>query len=100
MIGLSAVIHFWVAKSSKKSPSSHTILKLTKDFFESLSIDLHEDGEAYLFFYVSKGDILYQLTCKGKTTDLTPEPARESCDICRRVLILTAVNSCSYEWPN
>ena len=86
LIGLSAVIHFWVAKSSKKSPSSHTLLKLTKDFFESLSIDLHEDGEAYLFFYVSKGDILYQLTCKGKTTDLT--------------LILTAVNSSSYEWLN
>ena len=71
-----------------------------KDFFESLSIDLHEDGEAYLFFYVSKGDILYQLTCKGKTADLTPEPARQSCDICQQVLILTAVISSSYEWLN
>ena len=100
LIGLSAVIHFWVAKSSKKSPSSHTILKLRKDFFESLSIDLHEDGEAYLFFYVSKGDILYQLTCKGKTTDLTPESPIQSCDTCQRVLILTAVNSSSYEWLN
>ena len=100
LIGLSAVIHFWVAKSSKKSPSSHTILKLTKDFFESLSIDLHEDGKAYLFFYVSKGDILYQLTCKGKTTDLTPEPPIQSCDTCQQVLILTAVNSSSYEWLN
>ena len=100
LIGLSAVIHFWVAKSSKKSPSSHTILKLTKDFFESLSIDLHEDGEAYLFFYVSKGDILYQLTCKGKTTDLTSESPIQSCDTCQRVLILTAVNSSSYEWLN
>ena len=100
LIGLSTVIHFWVAKSSKKSPSSRTILKLTKDFFESLSIDLHEDGEAYLFFYVSKGDILYQLTCKGKTTDLTPESPIQSCDTCQRVLILTAVNSSSYEWLN
>ena len=62
-----------------------------KDFFESLSIDLHEDGEAYLFFYVSKGDILYQLTCKGKTTDLTPEPARESCDICQRSTLKDAL---------
>ena len=71
-----------------------------KDFFESLSIDLHEDGEAYLFFYVSKGDILYQLTCKGKTTNLTPESPIQSCDTCQRVLILTAVNSSSYEWLN
>lgn len=54
----------------------------------------------YLFFYVSKGDILYWLTCKGKTTNLTREPARQSYDICQRMPIMTTVNSSSYEWLN
>ena len=30
----------------------------------------------HFHFYVGKCDILYQLICRGKTTDLSSEPAR------------------------
>ena len=34
----------------------------------------------HLHFYVGKCDILYQLICRGKTTGLSSEPAKWSCD--------------------
>ena len=35
------------------------------------------------FVFMLKCDILYQLICRGKTTDLSSEPARWSCDNCQ-----------------
>ena len=35
--------------------------------------------------WISKCDILYQLICRGKTTGLSSEPARWSCDNCQRM---------------
>ena len=35
--------------------------------------------------WIGKGDILYQLICRGKTTGLSSESARWSCDNCQQM---------------
>ena len=47
---------------------------------------------------LDKCDILHRLTCRGKTTGLSSEPESGHVIFVRGCLILTAVNSSSYEW--
>ena len=42
-------------------------------------------GVVLFLCWIGKCDILYQLICRGKTTGLSSEPARWSCDNCQRM---------------
>ena len=88
----------WRAESSGSQPIyrklfSHGPHSSKNNFFE-IKISQTRDWETpSLFYYSSWCDILYQLICRGKTTDLSSEPATWSCYKCQRMFDLDSCQS-------